>query len=259
MVKSIFLQDGEEIFVDDEDYERVSQYFWRKQLVRHNFVVVSIIDGQVITLKKFLFGKEDCTQIIKNNDYQRSNFVDFSPTKGSRGYRGSSSIYKGVSWLKDRAMWRAMIRVNGKNKWLGAYKDEWQAAKAYNKAVDDFWCGKGFKNIKDVCNNSDNIPDPIVENLKLKQIRTNTKKGEFRGVYKRVNGRTRVRLNISGKSITVTDRKISKEKAALIYNKVSFYFYGEKAILNDVPMTDELKEFIENWEIPEKIKKLKED
>ena len=30
MVKSIFLQDGEEIFVDDEDYERVNQHTWYK-------------------------------------------------------------------------------------------------------------------------------------------------------------------------------------------------------------------------------------
>lgn len=30
MVKSIFLQDGEEIFVDDDDYERVNQHIWRK-------------------------------------------------------------------------------------------------------------------------------------------------------------------------------------------------------------------------------------
>ncbi|WP_256123572.1 hypothetical protein [Staphylococcus aureus] len=33
MVKSIFLQDGEEIFVDDEDYERVNQYIWTKSYV----------------------------------------------------------------------------------------------------------------------------------------------------------------------------------------------------------------------------------
>ncbi|UKM36347.1 hypothetical protein VBSAUS832_19 [Staphylococcus phage vB_SauS_832] len=30
MVKSIFLQDGEEILVDDEDYERVNQHTWHK-------------------------------------------------------------------------------------------------------------------------------------------------------------------------------------------------------------------------------------
>ncbi|MDT3947080.1 hypothetical protein RPM15_12220 [Staphylococcus aureus] len=30
MVKSVFLQDGEEIFVDDEDFERVNQHIWHK-------------------------------------------------------------------------------------------------------------------------------------------------------------------------------------------------------------------------------------
>lgn len=33
MVKSIFLQDGEEIFVDDEDYERVNQYIFGQNLM----------------------------------------------------------------------------------------------------------------------------------------------------------------------------------------------------------------------------------
>ena len=35
------------------------------------------------------------------------------------------------------------------------------------------------------------------------------------------------------------------------------FIYMVQVILNDVPMTDELKEFISNWEIPDKIKALK--
>lgn len=33
MVKSIFLQDGEEILVDDEDYERVNQHIWGRRFM----------------------------------------------------------------------------------------------------------------------------------------------------------------------------------------------------------------------------------
>ena len=43
MVKSIFLQDGEEIFVDDEDYERVNQYTWSKNYNgNHRKILTSI-------------------------------------------------------------------------------------------------------------------------------------------------------------------------------------------------------------------------
>ena len=47
-------------------------------------------------------------------------------------------------------------------------------------------------------------------------------------------------------------------KARLVYNKVAMYLHNNDAIINDVPMTDELKEFISNWEIPGRIKALKE-
>lgn len=43
-----------------------------------------------------------------------------------------------------------------------------------------------------------------------------------------------------------------------MFNKINFYLHGSDVILNDVPMTDELKEFINNWEVPDKIKTLKE-
>lgn len=46
-------------------------------------------------------------------------------------------------------------------------------------------------------------------------------------------------------------------ETALMFNKINFYLHGSDVILNDVPMTDELKEFISNWEIPDKIKALK--
>ncbi len=42
-----------------------------------------------------------------------------------------------------------------------------------------------------------------------------------------------------------------------MYNKSATYLYDNDAILNEVPITDELEEFISNWEIPKKIKALK--
>jgi len=47
----------------------------------------------------------------------------------------TSSIYKGVSWRKDRQEWIAYIRINGKRKHLGYSINEEQAALAYNEAA----------------------------------------------------------------------------------------------------------------------------
>ena len=54
MVKSIFLQDGEEIFVDDEDYERVKQYKWYKVYRKDTRVVATNIKSKEKTLNNFI-------------------------------------------------------------------------------------------------------------------------------------------------------------------------------------------------------------
>lgn len=44
----------------------------------------------------------------------------------------SSSKYKGVSWNKRDTVWRARFKKGGKEVFLGNYKNEMDAAKAYN-------------------------------------------------------------------------------------------------------------------------------
>jgi hypothetical protein len=48
--------------------------------------------------------------------------------------RPKSSQYKGVCLLKNRR-WQAQIKVNGKSVWLGSFRDEKNAARAYNEAA----------------------------------------------------------------------------------------------------------------------------
>lgn len=45
------------------------------------------------------------------------------------------SKYKGVSWSKAHKLWLAQIAVNGKNKNLGRFKTEEEAALKYNEAA----------------------------------------------------------------------------------------------------------------------------
>jgi hypothetical protein len=46
-----------------------------------------------------------------------------------------SSKYKGVYWSKQKNKWKVRIYVNRKQKWLGYFESELDAAKAYNEAA----------------------------------------------------------------------------------------------------------------------------
>jgi hypothetical protein len=49
-----------------------------------------------------------------------------------------SSKYKGVSWNKKSNKWGAQIKVDGKNKYLGTFTDEYEAHLAYQKALNEY-------------------------------------------------------------------------------------------------------------------------
>jgi len=48
---------------------------------------------------------------------------------------GTSSQYKGLTWIPKRKKWKVMICVNGRNKFIGEFSDEIEAAKAYDEAA----------------------------------------------------------------------------------------------------------------------------
>lgn len=249
MVKSIYLQDGEEIFVDDEDYERVSQYMWYKEYTRNTRIICRLSPKKKrIRLSSFI--KSNSFQIEKNNYFTKDNLtIKGNKSRWSRPSYNGSSKYKGVYWDKKRNKWRSGISANGKNVHLGYFEKEDDAAKAYNQGVLDYWDGEGYLNKI----GTDARKERDYETYK-NRLRRRDRNGYF-GTY--------LSLKKIGVVITFHNKKFhigsfeNAEKAALAFNKCSTFLFGDNTKINDVPMTDELKIFIDNWEIPEKVKKIK--
>lgn len=258
MVKSIFLQDGEEIFVDDEDYDRVNHHIWYKYYKENTRYIRTRlgIERNGVLLTTFI--QKGSFQKIKNNDFTRTNLT----TKGNahrykKARYNNSSKYKGVSWDKHRNKWVVQIRLDGKNKYLGAYIDEDDAARVYNQAVLEYWDGNGYINVI-----SEDNRQPIKDYSKKRQHIRRYRPFGYRGIQK-VTGKYSDKFSSHIHSSKNRGHHYlgtfpTKHHAALTYNKCVIYLYGDDAILNDVLMTDELKEFIDNWEIPKRIKALKE-
>ena len=77
----------------------------------------------------------------------RQNGMNAKKYKSMNG-KPTSSIYKGVTWSKSDKKWQAYIQISGKLKYLGSFKSETDAAKAYNDVAIEFF-GE-FANINEI-------------------------------------------------------------------------------------------------------------
>ncbi len=254
MVKSIYLQDGEEIFVDDEDYERVNQHTWWKINNKNSKFVCTQISKKRIGLNDFITGERSVQKKI-NQYFTRDNIATTNLTMYKKPNYNKSSRYKGVS--KRANYWEVYISIfeNGvtKRKYVGSFSNEDDAGKAYNEAVDRYHNGNAYKN---VIGEDNREPKSEWEKVRVKRRKKKKNMNNYRGT-KKIGNKFSAEGSFKGKNVYFGIFP-SLPKAALAYNKCAIYLHGDDAILNEVPMTDELKEFIDNWEIPEKIKQLKE-
>lgn len=81
-----------------------------------------------------------CDHINRNGlDNRKANLRPATHTQNiwhrAKFKHHSRSKYKGVDFANDMNRWRARIRVNGKRIYLGSFKNEFEVAKAYDRAA----------------------------------------------------------------------------------------------------------------------------
>lgn len=146
MVKEIPLTLGMNAIVDDEDYEFLMQWNWyAMQAGRGAYKKYYAARGS--RKKNLRMHQALCpapegmeTDHINGNslDNRRCNLRICTHRQNiwnRKAVRGSASRYKGVDWYAASGNWRAYIKLDGKQKHLGCYKSEDDAARAYNKAA----------------------------------------------------------------------------------------------------------------------------
>jgi AP2 domain-containing protein len=144
---------GRVVLIDDEDYGLISSYVWfcwevERPGRRSNgpYAFANIRQGDqwgTIRMHKLLTGWDRTDHVDGNGlNNQRSNLRPATRgqnVQNSRPRLGSSSLYKGVYWNKERRRWVASIRMSGRLYSLGRFTEEIDAAKAYDAAARHYF------------------------------------------------------------------------------------------------------------------------
>jgi hypothetical protein len=138
--------------IDREDYFRVGLWSWSafRPVGARTWYAQSFCDHgdkkkRLVSLHQYvlsLTGNEVDHINGEGLDNRKSNLRVCSHQQNiwnSQPRDGGTSAFKGVSWRADRSKWRAYIVINAKQRFLGLFADEIEAAKAYDRAAKELF------------------------------------------------------------------------------------------------------------------------
>jgi len=146
-MKKIPLTQGKFALVDDEDYETLMQWKWHiDQGYAKRGECIDKTRGArkyriVLMHRKIMNTPEsmDVDHIDHNKlNNQKANLRNVTKSQNNmnrKSEEGSTSKYKGVFWNRGKGRWTAKIGINKRQKYIGSFSNEIEAAKAYNKVA----------------------------------------------------------------------------------------------------------------------------
>lgn len=149
-MKEIKLTQGKVALVDDEDHERLSKFKWCAVVSMWGKRWIAGRGGKTINGKRktiFMHREIMNTPSGLDTDHINHNSLDnrkcnlrictrsenMCNRKGAN--RNSASKYLGVWWDENNKKWEAQIKVHYKQKYLGQFKSEKEAAIVRDKAA----------------------------------------------------------------------------------------------------------------------------
>ena len=145
--RRIRLTQGKYAIVDQKNYEWLNQYKWHALKNDHTFYAGRTVNKKLVRMHREILKAPYhllVDHINRNGlDNREANLrlATKSQSNQNRLFRrrkSSRSRYKGVHWYQPGKNWMAQICVNSKNKTIGHFVDEIEAAKAYDKAAKKY-------------------------------------------------------------------------------------------------------------------------
>lgn len=227
----IKLKNGGTAIVDDVDFLRLNEHIWNE------------VDGYAVRWSKLPNGRNvkiymhrdvlnfprgfDVDHINGNKlDNRKDNLrvVTKQQNQFNRGaIKGSTSKYKGVSWFAKDGLWRASIRIDKKQRHIGLFHTEAEAAGAYN-AMAILHHGE-YARLNEV---------PTIDDWMERRAFKIKGRSKFRGVsLHKAPNKWRASISFKGRRIYIGIYD-SEVEAAKAYNKKALELLGDKATLNCV-------------------------
>lgn len=149
----IQLTKGIVALVDAKDYPKLSKDKWCAAKAGTRWVATrtEFIDGkwQPVLMHRRIMGDPVGKDIDHRKHYprfidnRRSNLRLVTVSQNQMNKRKTknytSSKYKGVSWFKPQKIWKAQIKLDGQSTFLGYFKTEIEAARAYDFAAKELF------------------------------------------------------------------------------------------------------------------------
>jgi hypothetical protein len=142
-MKWIELTQGKRTCVDDDVFEWASLVKWTAARAKHTWYAYRKDSGKTLWLHRAITRAKEGWEVDHRDgnglNNLRSNFRIVTHAGNAQARqtprKGKSSRYRGVRFHKTSQKWTAQIKTGGRNRWLGSFQLEEDAARAYDFAA----------------------------------------------------------------------------------------------------------------------------
>jgi len=155
-MKKISLTQGQFAMVDDADFEWLNQWKWCAAWnfeTKSFYVVREVKRKQVYMHRVILDAPKGMMVDHKNHDTLNNQRINIRLATYSQNAMNAKMLnsdntsgYRGVSWRKRRKRFRVQIRKEGKDFYLGSFKNPKEGAKIYNEKAKELFGEFSFIN-----------------------------------------------------------------------------------------------------------------